>query len=353
MNCLSIRVLIVDDSIIFRTKLQLSLSQDKDIEIVGSAINAKDAMGKIKDLNPDVVTLDVEMPGMNGIEFLKTLIPQKPVPVVVVSSLPINALDALDAGAVDFVKKPDASQEAIKEFFSELTEKVKIASKAKVKRMKPVSEVVQTKTPASPLLSSVANVRANTNTVIAIGASTGGTEAIIEVVKDFPENTPGVVIVQHMPPKFTYLYAERLNKICKMRVKEAEDFDRVVPGQIIIAAGEYHLTLKKDAKGYFIRSQKGEKVSGHCPSVDVMFDSVTKVAGKDAIGVILTGMGADGAKGITALKATGAYTIGQDKETCVVYGMPMEAYKLGGITRQLPLDQIGSEVIYQVNKKNK
>ena len=349
MNRLSIKVLIVDDSIIFRTKLQLSLSQDKEIEVVGSAINAKDAMGKIEELNPDVVTLDVEMPGMNGIEFLKTLIPKRQIPVVVVSSLPINALDALDAGAVDFVKKPDASQEAIKEFFVELTEKVKVASKAKVKRMKPVAEVTQKQSAVSSL-ASMASVKASSKAVIAIGASTGGTEAIIEVVKDFPENTPGVVIVQHMPPKFTDLYAQRLDKICKMHVKEAEDYDRVVPGQIIIAAGEYHLTLKQDAKGYYIRSQRGEKVSGHCPSVDVMFDSVAKTAGKNAVGVILTGMGADGAKGIKFLKDTGAYTIGQDKETCVVYGMPMEAYKIGGISRQLPLDQIGSEVIYQVNK---
>ena len=204
---MSIKVLIVDDSIIFRTKLQLSLSQDKEIEVVGSAINAKDAMGKIEELNPDVVTLDVEMPGMNGIEFLKTLIPKRQIPVVVVSSLPINALDALDAGAVDFVKKPDASQEAIKEFFVELTEKVKVASKAKVKRMKPVAEVTQ-KPSAVSSLASMASVKASSKAVIAIGASTGGTEAIIEVVKDFPENTPGVVIVQHMPPKFTDLYAQ-------------------------------------------------------------------------------------------------------------------------------------------------
>ena len=349
MAAVNIRVLVVDDSPLFRTFIKKELDALDGIDVVDVAQNASDAKEKILRLKPDVVTLDVEMPGMNGIEFLKTLIPKRPVPVVVVSSLPINALDALDAGAVDFVKKPDASQEAIKEFFVELTEKVKVASKAKVKRMKPVAEVTQKPSTVSSLASMV-NISASSKAVIAIGASTGGTEAIIEVVKDFPANTPGVVIVQHMPPKFTDLYAQRLDKICKMRVKEAEDYDRVVPGQIIIAAGEYHLTLKQDAKGYYIRSQRGEKVSGHCPSVDVMFDSVAKTAGKNAVGVILTGMGADGAKGIKFLRDTGAYTIGQDKETCVVYGMPMEAYKIGGITRQLPLDQIGSEVIYQVNK---
>lgn len=337
-----IRVLVVDDSILFRTKLQIMLSKDPDIKIIGTAVDADDAMRQIIELKPDVVTLDVEMPKVNGIDFLKTLIPQNPVPVVVVSSLPINALDAMSAGAVDFVKKPtDVSPETVNAFFAELASKVKIAAGAKVRRMPLVNAASLT----SRLLGN-ATVTADRKAVIAIGASTGGTEAILEVVKNLPPTTPGIVIVQHMPASFTSLYAQRLDKTCKMSAKEAADNDRVEPGKIIIAAGEYHMTLKKDERGYYIRSQRGEKVSGHCPSVDVLFDSVADTAGKDAVGVLLTGMGADGAKGLTKMKSKGAYTIGQDKETCVVYGMPMEAYKMGGVTRQLPLDQIGDELIY-------
>lgn len=340
-----IRVLVVDDSIMFRTKLQLSLSEDPDIQVVGCAVDAADAMRRIEELKPDVLTLDVEMPKVNGIDFLKQLIPKHAIPTVVVSSLPINALEAMDAGAVDFVKKPATTPNALKIFLDELKNKVKIASKAKVRRLSPIA--------APSLMSRLSPnmVRADKNAIIAIGASTGGTEAIIEVVKDLPPTTPGIVIVQHMPANFTTMYAQRLDKICRMKAKEAADFDRVVPGQIIIGAGDFHLTLKKDAGGYYVRSQQGPKVSGHCPSVDVLFDSVAETAASNAIGVILTGMGADGARGLTKMKGRGAYTIGQDRESCVVYGMPMEAYKMGGVTRQFPLDKIGDELIYFINKK--
>ena len=340
-----IRVIVVDDSVLFRAKLQVSLSNN-EIEVIAVSPDAIDAMKKISELKPDVVTLDVEMPKMSGIDFLKQLMSTNPTPVVVVSSLPLNALDALDAGAVDFVKKPGANPGALDAFIAELKEKIKIASRAKARRLPPQ--------PAAPSLmsklSNTATIKAKKDTIIAIGASTGGTEAIIEVVKGLPATAPGVVIVQHMPAGFTNLYAQRLDKICQMRVKEAQDMDRVAPGQIIIAAGENHLTLKKDAQGYYVRSRPGERVSGHCPSVDVLFDSVVETAGRNAIGVILTGMGADGAKGITKMKQAGSYTIGQDKGSCVVYGMPMEAFKLGGISRQLPLDQITAELIYQVNR---
>lgn len=343
---MAIRVLVVDDSILFRTKLQLSLTEDRDIQVIGCAADAMEAMSRIEELKPDVITLDVEMPKLNGIDFLKQLIPKRPIPVVVVSSLPINALDALDAGAVDFVRKPSPGAEGVKIFIEDLKAKIKIAARAKVRRLPPPR-------PAANLVSRLAapTFRGDRNTVIAIGASTGGTEAIIEVVKDLPPTTPGIVIVQHMPANFTKLYAQRLNKICKMQAKEAQDFDRVEPGWIILGAGEYHLTLKKDAKGYYVRSQRGPKVSGHCPSVDVLFDSVADTAGSNATGILLTGMGADGARGLTKMRQKGAYTIGQDKESCVVYGMPMEAYKMGGVTRQLPLDQIGDEIIYHLNKK--
>lgn len=343
-----IRVLVVDDSVLFRAKLQVSLT-NTEIEVIAVSPDAMDAMQKISDLKPDVVTLDIEMPKMNGIDFLKQLMSQNPIPVVVVSSLPINALDALNAGAVEFVKKPASNPGALDAFIAELKEKIKIASRAKARR-------VPTQMAAPTLMSKMSGnllVKPKKDTIIAIGASTGGTEAIIEVVKNLPPTTPGIVIVQHMPANFTTLYAQRLDKICQMQVKEAQDMDRVGQGQIILGAGENHLTLKKDANGYYVRSRPGERVSGHCPSVDVLFESVVETAGRNAVGVILTGMGADGARGITKMRQAGSYTIGQDKASCVVYGMPMEAFKLGGITRQLPLDQIGDELIFQVNRMSK
>ncbi len=340
-----IRVLVVDDSVLFRTKMQLSLS-DSEITVVGGAANTTEAMQKILELNPDVVTLDVEMPGMNGIDFLKELLPRKSVPVVVVSSLPINALDALDAGAVDFVRKPSAGvPNAQENFLHEMREKIKIASKAKVRPFP-----ARSARPAD-LFTKALEIKARKDVVIAIGASTGGTEAIIEVVKDLPPSSPGILVVQHMPANFTRLYAQRLDKICKMEVKEAVDYDRLTPGRIIVAAGDYHMTLKKDADGYYIRSRQGEKVSGHCPSVDVLFDSTAEVAGKNVIGVLLTGMGSDGARGLLKIRRQGGYTIGQDKESCVVYGMPMEAKKLGAVIKELPVEQIASEIANYLAKK--
>ena len=340
-----IRVLVVDDSVLFRTKMQLSLS-DSEITVVGGAANTTEAMQKILELNPDVVTLDVEMPGMNGIDFLKELLPRKSVPVVVVSSLPINALDALDAGAVDFVRKPSAGvPNAQENFLYEMREKIKIASKAKVRPFP-----ARSARPAD-LFTKALEIKSRKDVVIAIGASTGGTEAIIEVVKDLPPSSPGILVVQHMPANFTRLYAQRLDKICKMEVKEAVDYDRLTPGRIIVAAGDYHMTLKKDADGYYIRSRQGEKVSGHCPSVDVLFDSTAEVAGKNVIGVLLTGMGSDGARGLLKIRRQGGYTIGQDKESCVVYGMPMEAKKLGAVIKELPVEQIASEIANYLAKK--
>lgn len=338
-----IRVLIVDDSMLFRKTLEQGLSQDPRIEVIGGAVDPIDAMEKINRLRPDVVTMDVEMPKMNGIDFIKKLIPIHPVPVVVVSSLPINVLDALGAGAVDFVKKPAVkSPNDVKNFIGDLSLKIKIASTARVRR--PVAAP-----PAPHLLSLSAPASSADNIVIAIGASTGGTEAILSVVRDLPATTPGIIVVQHMPPVFTNMYAQRLDRICKMKVKEAAHNDRVERGRILIAAGEFHLRLARDARGYFVRSEQGPKVSGHCPSVDVMFDSVASVAGRNAVGVILTGMGQDGANGLLKMRQSGAHTIGQDKESCVVYGMPMVAFQLGGVVRQLPLDKISDEIIRYLN----
>ncbi len=347
------KVLIVDDSLLFRETLKKRLSEESNIEVVGLAVDSFDAYEKIKQLKPDVVTLDVEMPKLNGIDFLKKLIPMCPVPVVVVSSLPINALEALQAGAVDFVRKPlIKSPNDFNMFFGELLGKIKIASIAKVRQapagiLRTIGKEDTTKEMPKPKVRPIFNktIMASNKTVIAIGASTGGTEAILEVVRDLPPTTPGIVIVQHMPAGFTKMYSERLNKICKMNVKEAEDGDRVTPGNIIIGAGEYHLRLMQDAKGYYVSSKRGEKVSGHCPSVDVLFDSVADTAGKNAYGIILTGMGADGAKGMLKMRQKGAYTIGQDKETCVVYGMPMVAFNNGAVVKQLPLENIAEHLL--------
>ncbi|MEA5010169.1 MAG: chemotaxis response regulator protein-glutamate methylesterase [Angelakisella sp.] len=337
-----IKILIVDDSLLFRKTLENHLIMDSHFDVVGTAIDSKDAMDKIIKLKPDVLTLDVEMPKVNGIDFLKQLMPTHPMPVVVVSSQPANALNALDAGAVDFVRKPDEAKGVdFNSFINELIVKIKIASTARTGR----------KLIKKPLAPSNQLTATNSHTVISIGASTGGTEAILSVIKDLPVTTPGIVIVQHMPPVFTNMYAERLNKLCKMHVKEAEDGDRVQTGSVLVAAGGKHMTLHKDTKGYYIHSREGEKVSSHCPSVDVLFNSVAKCAGKHSIGIILTGMGGDGSKGLLSIKKSGGYTLGQDRETCVVYGMPMVANNIGAVTKQLPLNQISSEIINYLNSK--
>lgn len=340
-----IEVLIVDDSLFFCTALQQDLSKDSALQVVGTAQNAEQAFEKIKQLEPDVVTLDVELPDMNGIDFLKKLMPVHPMPVVVVSAMPIKALDALEAGAVDYVKKPTVTKPTDRQAFAnDLALKIKIASAAKLRLKKPAAPVVAKKLQGTP----------NDNAVIVIGASTGGTEATLEVIKDLPPETPGIVITQHMPAGFTKMYAERLDRLCKMSVKEAKNLDRVHPGQIIVAAGENHMRLCRDLKGYYVTSAPGEKVSGHCPSVDVLFESAAKSAGANAIGIILTGMGADGAEGLLKMRKAGAYTIGQDKDSCVVYGMPMQAFNLGAVQKQLSLGDIANEIIDRLNiMKNK
>lgn len=345
-----VRVLVVDDSILFRKTLEKELGADPRIEVIATATDPFDAMKKIESLNPDVVTLDVEMPKLNGIDFLKKLIPTHPIPVVVVSSAPVSALDALDAGAVDYVRKPNVKSPAdLKSFITDLSIKVKIASVAHVRRNR--TPAAQPAAAPQRLTTALLSSQLNDNMVIAIGASTGGTEAILAVVRDLPATTPGIVIVQHMPPVFTNMYAQRLDKICHMRVKEAANNDRVEKGRILIAAGEYHMRLAKDARGYYVKCEQSARVNGHCPSVDVLFDSVAEVAKQNTVGVILTGMGADGAKGLLRMRKAGAYTIGQDKESCVVYGMPMVAYNIGGVAKQLPLDKITGEIIRYLNTR--
>jgi len=337
-----IKVLIVDDSLVFRESLSREISKDPDIEVVGTATDPYMARDLIIKLKPDVLTLDVEMPKMNGIEFLKKLMPQYPLPVIVVSSVSQNVLDALDAGAVEFVTKPNVTRPGgMASFVNELIIKIKIASTAKVGNRK------SDYTPSRPVTSQGIDTMSK---IIAIGASTGGTDAIHTVISGLPRDMPPIVIVQHMPPVFTKLYAERLNNTCELEVKEAEDGDALKPGRVLIAPGNFQMRVAKRGTGYIVKCTQEEKVSGHCPSVDVLFDSVADVAGKQSVGIILTGMGRDGANGLLKMKKTGAYTIGQDEKSCVVYGMPMVAFNIGAVEKQLPLDRIADEIIRFLSK---
>ncbi len=337
-----VRVLVVDDSVMFRNILVRGLNSDPNIEVVAQAQDAYEARDAIIKYKPDVMTLDVEMPRMNGIEFVKKLMPQYPLPVVMISSLSGKVFDALEAGAVDFVNKPDnLNQAQLKDFLTqELAAKVKIASTAKVGKLKRVDADF-----------SMGHVNVvGKDRIVAIGASTGGTEAIFEVVKRFKRDIPGVVIVQHMPPGFTQMYADRLNNQCEVAVKEAKTGDRVLPGQVLIAPGDRHMRLVKVGGAYQVECKGTDRVNGHCPSVDVLFDSVAKVAGKNAVGVILTGMGGDGAKGLLAMRNAGAQTVGQDEATCVVYGMPKVAFDIGAVQYRMALSAIAGKVYSLLSK---
>ncbi len=340
-----IKVLIVEDSIVFRELLVQNLSKDPAIQIVATAKDPFEARDLILKHHPDVMTLDVELPRMSGIDFLRKLIPQYPLPVVVISSLSDKVFDAMNAGAVDFVAKPAVSNRAQLEDFirNELLVKVKIASTAKISNIK---KTVMNQQGQQQYLSTTRN-----NLIVAIGASTGGTEAIFSVVKDFGTDIPGIVCVQHMPPKFTGMYAKRLNDQCRIQVKEAETGDRVLPGHMLIApGGDRHMRLVKVNGVYQVEVKGGPRVNGHCPSVDVLFDSVAQVAKSDALGIILTGMGGDGAKGLLNMRRAGARTIGQDESTCVVYGMPKVAYDLGAVEYQDKLGDIAKRTYALLNK---
>lgn len=331
-----IRVLVIEDSLFFRETLVQGLNRDLGIEVVGTAGDPFIARDKILELRPDVITIDIEMPRMTGIEFLKKLIPQYPLPAVVVSAANIAVFDAIDAGAVDFVRKPAVKRpEDMAKFFSELIMKVKIASTVKVGAVKKPKNVNK-----NALIKQIFQDKY----FIAMGASTGGTEALYKVVTKLPRNTPAVVIVQHMPPVFTKMYAERLNANSVLEVKEAEDGDLIKSGRVIIAKGGIQLRIVKRQGNYYIKLFEGEKVSGHCPSVDVLFRSVAEVVKKKNVGVILTGMGTDGAKGLLEMKKKGAHTIGQDEASSIVYGMPKVAYNIGAVTVQCDLEEVANEI---------
>ncbi len=340
----AIRVLVVEDSILFRELLVSCLTAEEDIEIVGVAKDPFEARDILQRCPVDVMTLDVEMPRMGGIEFLRKLMPQCPLPVVVVSSLSDKVFDALNAGAVDFVAKPScANKFQLEEFIrNELLVKIKIASIAKIGTIK--KNIVTQSTHQNLAVSTK-------NLVVAIGASTGGTEAIATVLKDFNTDIPGVVIVQHMPAGFTAMYAKRLNDQCRITVKEAKSGDVVMPGQALLApGGDSHMELVKVGGNYQVMLKKAPKVNGHCPSVEVLFNSVAKVAGDKALGIILTGMGGDGGKGLLNMREAGAQTIGQDESTCVVYGMPKVAYDCGAVMYQEKLQDIAKKTYSVLNK---
>ncbi|MDL2252580.1 chemotaxis-specific protein-glutamate methyltransferase CheB [Ruminococcaceae bacterium OttesenSCG-928-I18] len=337
-----IRVMLVDDSPVFISILESAIEKEPNMQVAGKANNGLDALDMALKLKPDVIICDVQMPKMSGIEFLKRLLQKYQVPVVVVSSTPGVTLTALNNGAVDFIAKP-AATEPRAEFIQRVITTINTAASSNMGAKMAVRKEQKPPSAAGPLL------RAPSDFVVAIGASTGGTDAILAVVRDLPENFPGTVVTQHMPAGFTAMYAARLNKECKMKVDEAKDGMRLQPGQIILAAGEHQMRLLRDSQGFFVSSKKGPKVNGHIPSVEVLFESVADVAKNRSIGVILTGMGADGADGLLTMRKAGAFTIGQDQKTSVVYGMPMMAFNKGAVTKQMPLDQITAELIRQVN----
>jgi len=364
MNKSKIKVMVVDDSMVFRKFLIDGLPKAQQrIEIVGYAINPYDAMKKIPVLKPDVITMDIEMPGMTGIDFLKECLPKYPIPVILCSTLNVSVLDALSYGAVDFVRKPDMSgSNSMNLFINNLATKVLVASQAKVRIAanaggasaagKPAANGSGSKSvPASVIRfkPNANNLRLN-NTVIAIGASTGGTEATLDVLRQLPADIPGIVITQHMPKGFTQMYADRLNKLCQMEVREAKDGDVIRRGLALIApGGDTHMKVVKKGRDYVVRCLEGDKVNGHRPSVDVLFKSVAETIKSNAIGMILTGMGQDGAYGLLEMKNAGAYTFGQDRESSVVYGMPHVAYSIGAVNCQASCTALAGALMKHLN----
>ncbi|MFW6055485.1 MAG: protein-glutamate methylesterase/protein-glutamine glutaminase [Thermodesulfobacteriota bacterium] len=344
-----IKVLIVDDSAIVRQVLSRELDRAEDIQIVGTAPDPYVARDKIVQLRPDVVLLDVEMPRMDGLTFLKKLMKHFPLPVIIVSSLTSKggelALEAMNAGAVEVMCKPGSAL-TVNDMSETLIEKIRAAARARVGKTGRQGQetTVQTRVKLSQATM--------TDTVIAIGASTGGTQAIQELLTRMPGNSPGIVIVQHMPEQFTASLAQRLNQICELEVREARNNDSVMPGIALIAPGNYHLLLKRSGARFFVQTKTGPLVCGHRPSVEVLFKSVARAAGRNSIGVILTGMGKDGASGLLTMLNNQARTIAQDEQSCVVFGMPKEAIRLGGAESVLPLSRIPEKIIELVNAKN-
>jgi two-component system chemotaxis response regulator CheB len=336
-----VRVLVVDDSALMRQLLSTMMASDRDIEVVGVAPDPLVARQMIKELNPDVVTLDVEMPNMDGISFLEKIMKLRPMPVLMISSLTQQGaeatLQALEIGAVDYIAKPKVDlQQGLAEKQAEIIEKVKIAAKARVRST----------ARSTPRPSALARAGfSTTERIVAIGASTGGVEALREVLCGLPADSPAVVVTQHMPAGFTTRFAERLDTLTQVTVREAADGQRILPGHVYIAPGNWHLEVTRTGANYTCHLHDGAAVSGHRPSVDVLFRSVAASAGANAIGVILTGMGKDGAEGLKQMRTAGAATIGQNEATCIVYGMPKAAAALGATETELPIEKVAAAIL--------
>jgi two-component system chemotaxis response regulator CheB len=350
MSIPRIRVLIVDDSAVVRQTLNEILSSDPDIQVIGTAGDPFVAADRIREEIPDVITLDIEMPRMDGLTFLRQIMAQRPIPVVICSSLAEegaqSTLRALEYGAVDIITKPRLGT---KQFLEDsriiLCEAVKAAAGAHPRAFAS-GRAVQPKLTADAILSAPTSAMLETTEkIVAIGASTGGTEALKTLLEALPADTPGIVIVQHMPELFTRAFANRLDSLCNITVKEAEPNDTVIRGRALIAPGNHHLLLKRSGARYYVDIKEGPLVCRHRPSVDVLFRSAARYAGKNAVGVILTGMGDDGARGMLEMKQAGANTIAQDEDTCVVFGMPKEAIKHGAVDRVMPLQSIAGAIL--------
>ena len=344
-----VKVLVVDDSAVVRQTLQKALGDDPDITVVGTAVDPYAAREKIVSLKPDVLTLDVEMPRMDGITFLRKLMQHHPIPVIIVSSLTSSgsdmALEALDAGAVEVLCKPGAAYK-VGDMARDLKQKVKAASNARVTLLSRRQITQSTKkTSANKAL------KQTTNKVVVIGSSTGGTQAIEKILKSYPCNAPGTVIVQHMPAGFTRSFADRLNSLCEVNVKEAEDGDSVVPGSVLIAPGNYHVVIERSGARYLVGLRDGPLVGRHKPAVEVLFRSAAEYVGANAIGVMLTGMGQDGADGMLQMRQHGASNIAQNEASSIVYGRPKAAIEAGAAEHVLDLDEIAEKIMALALKK--
>lgn len=352
MSKTKIKVLVVDDSAVVRQALSEIINAEADLEAIGTAADPLIAATKIAKQRPDVITLDVEMPRMDGLTFLQKIMSQHPIPVVICSSLTQKGADttlkAMQYGAVEIINKP---RSGARKFFEEsrilVCDAIRAASVARIRKLTDISKLIEPKLTADVILPrpKVGISLQTTQKIVVIGASTGGTEAIRSFLQSLPYDAPGIAIVQHMPEHFTAAFASRLNETCRVSVKEAEDGDTVIQGRVLIAPGNRHMLLKRSGARYFVSLKDGPLVSRHRPSVDVLFRSTARYAGNNAIGVIMTGMGGDGSRGMLEMKEAGASNIAQDEQSCVVFGMPNEAIKLGAVDHILPLEKIAEKAL--------
>jgi two-component system chemotaxis response regulator CheB len=355
---MTIKVLVVDDSALIRSLLTEIINKQPDMEVIGTAPDPLIAREKIKALNPDVLTLDVEMPKMDGVVFLEKLMRLRPMPVVMVSSLTEKSssitLQALELGAFDYVTKPKLDiRNGLSEYAEELTDKIRGAARAKLKAQNVAQKTIRPKNSADVVLAAEHRDFSTTEKIISVGSSTGGTEALKVFLMDLPADSPGILITQHMPEAFTKTFAKRLDGLCKIAVKEAEHGERILPGHAYLAPGNRHLLLKRSGANYMIGLSDGPPVNRHRPSVDVLFRSAANYAGKNSIGIIMTGMGDDGAAGMLEMHQAGAYTLAQDEQSCVVFGMPKEAIARGGVAEIVSLKDLSRHLLSWLGAQGK